>query len=619
MLIATNRASPKWPRAEHGVPENAALYITIGAIVAVATWTILTGLYAVRTRSTADFLMASRAVGPRWNAAAVSGEFLSAASFLGIAGLVLKGGVDALWYPIGFTAGYLALLMFVAAPLRRSGAYTLPDFAEARLGSVRLRRICSVFVVIISWLYLVPQLQGAGLTVAAVTHYPPWIGAAVVMMIVTVAICCGWIHSITVVQAFQYWIKLTALAIPVFVVLIHNAGEKQGFRDSLAAAVPPSFSQATDIRLDHDVTLKVTKPIPVTMTGTLDGQFMNGLVRWAPGEHHVTKDSTLHFDAGSPVPVIDGAAAHNDTWLRPLGNGKHPLLTTYSLIVTFLLGAMGLPHVLGRYYTDPDGLAARRTTLLVLALLGLFFLFPMVSGWLARLYVPKLLVTGNTDAALLLLPSAALGGWLGLLLGGLVAAGAFAAFVSAATGLVVSIAGVLSTDVLPGRLRNVRAVTMAWSVPLAFMLAVSPLDLAQGVGLAFAVAASSFCPLLVLGIWWRGLTDVGAAAGMLVGGGLALAAVLPAAAGVLPPGWQVVLALPTACTAPLAFLTMVVVSRRTSDRVPTEVSRILLRLHAPDRLGWSGDRERGQLEARVGMAAAALSRIRGGRHRRPSS
>ncbi|MGB8258680.1 MAG: cation acetate symporter, partial [Pseudonocardiaceae bacterium] len=216
---------------------------------------------------------------------------------------------------------------------------------------------------------------------------------------------------------------------------------------------------------------------------------------------------------------------------------------------------------------------------------------------------------------LLLLPRAALGGWPGLLLGGLIAAGAFAAFVSAGTGLVVSIAGVLSTDVLPGWLRDFRAATAAaWSVPLAFVLAVSSLDLAQGVGLAFAVAASSFCPLLVLGIWWRGLTDVGAAAGILAGGGLSFAAVLPAAAGVLSPGWQAMLAQPAVFTVPLAFLTMVVVSHRTSDRIPSDVSRILLRLHAPDRLGLSEDRDLDQLGARAGMAA--LPRMRGGRHRR---
>ena len=84
-------------------------------------------------RTTSDLFVASRAVTPWWNAAAISGEYLSAASFLGIAGLQMKLGAGALWLPLGFTAGYLALLLFVAAPLRRFGSYTISDFAEARL------------------------------------------------------------------------------------------------------------------------------------------------------------------------------------------------------------------------------------------------------------------------------------------------------------------------------------------------------------------------------------------------------------------------------------------------------------------------------------------------------
>ncbi|MGH3833066.1 MAG: cation acetate symporter [Pseudonocardiaceae bacterium] len=585
-------------------------------MVSIALWTTLTGFYGRRARYISDFLLTSQTLGPRLNAAAISGEYLSAASFLGVAGLVLKGGTDALWYPVGLTAGYLALLLFVAAPLRRSGAYTLPDFAEARLGSGWLRRVCAAFVVIIGWLYLVPQLQGAGLTLQVVAHAPRWVGAAVVMVIVTVNLHVG-SRSITLVQAFQYWMKLTALAVPVFVLLLHHAGDNQGFRNSPGASAAPRFAHALDVRLDHAVTLEVTEPTRVTVTGTQGGCPRRGMMSWAPGEHSCAEDTTLHFAAGSPVPVVSGAAVNDDNWLRPLSQGRHPLLATYSLITALLLGAMGLPHVLGRYYTHLEGAAVRRTTLLVLALLGLFYLFPMASGWLARSYLPNLLVSGNTDAALLLLPRAALGQWPALVLGGLIAAGAFAAFVSAATGLVVSVVGVLSTDLLPARLRKVRApVLVAWSVPLAFILAVSALDLAQGVGLAFAVAASSFCPLLVLGIWWRGLTDVGAAAGMLAGGGLAVCSVLPAAAGVLPPGWQEMLAQPAAFTVPVAFLTMVVVSRRTRYRIPSDVSRILLRLHAPDRLGLSGNRQQVQPVARFGMVGGALFRMREGRHRK---
>jgi Na+(H+)/acetate symporter ActP len=97
--------------------------LTVLGIVAAAVATVAIGIYGVRlARTTSDFLVASRTVSARWNATAISGEYLSAASFLGVAGLVAKYGADALWYPIGFTAGYLALLLFVAAPLRRSGA-----------------------------------------------------------------------------------------------------------------------------------------------------------------------------------------------------------------------------------------------------------------------------------------------------------------------------------------------------------------------------------------------------------------------------------------------------------------------------------------------------------------
>lgn len=278
------------------MPEQPDWLFIVGALVAVAAATMASGLYGARTRSTSDFLAASRTVGPRWNAAAISGEFLSAASFLGIAGLVLKGGVDALWYPVGFTAGYLALLLFVAAPLRRSGAYTLPDFAEERLSSARLRKICTCFVIAIGWLYLVPQLQGAGLTVATVLGYPQWVGAAVVMAIVTFNIYTGWMRSITVVQAFQYWIKLTALAVPVFVLLIHHAAESREPRASLGSslgggAASPYFTKATEIRLDSKVVLQVAEPTLLKVS--TDGRPGVQTQTWLPGERDVAKGTKI--------------------------------------------------------------------------------------------------------------------------------------------------------------------------------------------------------------------------------------------------------------------------------------------------------------------------------------
>ncbi|MGC4777922.1 cation acetate symporter [Micromonospora chalcea] len=538
----------------------------VPAIVAVTLVTVGIGFYGLRlARTTSDFLVASRAVSPTWNAAAIGGEYLSAASFLGVAGLILKYGVDVLWYPVGFAAGYLALLLFVAAPLRRSGAFTLPDFCEVRLGSRRLRTLATVFVIFIGWLYLVPQLQGAGLTLATLTGSPYPLGALLVAVVVTANVALGGMRAITFVQAFQYWLKLTALAVPaIFLALQWQA-------DARPAVTPPdgpTFRTATTVVVEHRATL--TLP---------DGDIRE--VR--PGDR-------LEFAAGDPVPEVSGAATGPTEWLLPdtAGENDRGLFATYSLILATFLGTMGLPHVLVRFYTNPDGAAARRTTLVVLALVGVFYLLPTVYGVLGRIYTPQLLVSGQTDAVVVLLPGAALGdGTTGRLLAALVAAGAFAAFLSTSSGLLTSVAGVISTDVLGrGSVRGFRLATViAGGVPALLSLNVSGLDVSQVVGLAFAVAASSFCPLLVLGIWWRGLTDLGAAAGVLVGGGAAVGAVLLTVLGPPLTGWPATLTTqPAAWTVPLAFTVMVLVSMASRRRLPRDVGATMLRLHTPESL-----------------------------------
>ncbi|MFI7279192.1 cation acetate symporter [Micromonospora chersina] len=538
----------------------------VPAIVAVTLVTVGIGFYGLRlARTTSDFLVASRAISPTWNAAAIGGEYLSAASFLGVAGLILKYGVDVLWYPVGFAAGYLALLLFVAAPLRRSGAFTLPDFCEVRLGSRRLRKLATVFVIFIGWLYLVPQLQGAGLTLATVAGSPYPVGALLVAVVVTANVALGGMRAITFVQAFQYWLKLTALAVPaIFLALQWQA-------DARPAVTPPdgpAFRTATTVVVEHRATL--TLP---------DGDIRE--VR--PGDR-------LDFAAGDPVPEVSGTAIGATDWLLPdtAGDDDRGLFGTYSLILATFLGTMGLPHVLVRFYTNPDGAAARRTTLVVLALVGVFYLLPTIYGVLGRIYTPQLLVTGQTDAVVVLLPGATLGdGTTGRLLAALVAAGAFAAFLSTSSGLLTSVAGVISTDVLGrGSVRGFRLATViAGGVPAVLALNVSGLDVSQVVGLAFAVAASSFCPLLVLGIWWRGLTDLGAAAGVLVGGGAAIGAVLLTVLGPPLSGWPATLTTqPAAWTVPLAFTVMVAVSMATRRRLPRDVGVTMLRLHTPESL-----------------------------------
>src|SRR5262245_3964485 len=127
---------------------------SVGAIAAVVLITIGVGARGIRiARTPADFMVAAREVPPALNAAAISGEYLSAASFLGIAGLIFSQGFGSLWYSVGYSAGYLVLLLFVAAPLRRFGAYTIPDFAGGRLNSRMLRQCSTILVLIIGWFY----------------------------------------------------------------------------------------------------------------------------------------------------------------------------------------------------------------------------------------------------------------------------------------------------------------------------------------------------------------------------------------------------------------------------------------------------------------------------------
>lgn len=350
------------------------------SLAGVAAVTVIIGIYGLRiSRTTSDFYVASRTVRPWWNASAIGGEYLSAASFLGIAGLIVLSGVDGLWFPIGYTAGYLMLLLFVAAPLRRSGAHTIPDFTEARLGSVPARRMTSALVVIVGWLYIVPQLHGAALTVHITTGLPDWIGAVAVVVVVCLSVVTGGMRSITFVQAFQFWLKLTALALPAAFMLLTLAGTGE----------------------------------PITDRGAVF------------------------------APALDTVAAPS-------------ALANISLLTALLFGTLGLPHVLVRFYTNPDGDSARRTTLIVLALLSVSYLFPTIFGVLGRLYLPRLAQTDLADATVLLLPERIIGGLPGDLLSALVVAGAFAAFLSTTSGLVVSLAGVISQDLFDGSVSKFR-------------------------------------------------------------------------------------------------------------------------------------------------------------------
>ena len=262
-------------------------------------------------------------------------------------------------------------------------------------------------------------------------------------------------------------------------------------------------------------------------------------------ENRYTVWTTIRMEFAEPTRVVlfneVPNAPDGKTWLRPFGpfTSKHgyPLLYTYSLIIALICGTAGLPHILVRFYTNPDGRAAKRTTLWVMVMLGSFYVFPPAWGTLGRNWMPQLYASGATDSVVIKLPMLLASPLWGNVLAGITSAGAFAAFMSTFSGLLVSMSGALAHDIYGKILRpnsspesrlvafKVAAVLIgAVSMGLGFL--VESFDIAMMVGWAFAIAACSYFPLLLLGAWWPRLTVVGAAGGMLTGGSLALGAIV---------------------------------------------------------------------------------------------
>jgi len=560
----------------------------IAAVVAITLITVALGARGMRVaRTPADFLVAARAVPSLVNASAISGEYLSAASFLGVAGLVYVNGVGALWYPVGYATGYLVLLLFVAAPLRRFGAYTIPDFAEGRLESPLLRKVGTVFVLVIGWFYLLPQLKGAGITLQVVVGSPYWVGVVALGAIVTANIAAGGMKGITVVQAFQFWLKIVAIAVPAIVLLSLTHARA----DALDRPVGATFPVATTVSVTEPIDFTVRKPVVVTASGTLDGRTVDGAVRLTSGRHSAGRGAKLRFPAGAAAPSAVGLdELTGRQWSMPFaraGSGEqHPLAATYGLILATFLGTVGLPHILVRFYTNRDGRSARRTTAIVLLLVSCFYLFPVVFGVLGRLEAPGLYLTANTDSVVLVLPKLAVAGPGGVTLAALVAAGAFAAFLSTSSGLLISVAGALSHDLLDGSVRTFRwCSVVAGALAIGAGLRVGGFSLNLLVGWAFAIAASTFCPLLLLGIWWRRLSRTGCLAGLVVGGLTSATAIAITMLGGGQTGWPaVLLGLPAIWTVPTSFLVMIVVSLLTPGSLPEDVAGKMLVLHLPEGL-----------------------------------
>jgi cation/acetate symporter len=542
------------------------VFAAVATLVSVLAWR--------RTRATTvDFFLAGRKVGMVTNAGAICGDYLSAASFLGVAAAVYASGVDGVWYATGFAAGFVPVLLFVAAPLRRLGSVSLPDFLAVRFGSdhVRLAAVVAVELVILS--YLVPQAVGSGLTwellvgegLAGLSPYAT--GIVVSTLAVSGIVIIGGMRGTTWNQALQFGFLL---AVVVWLAALLWAG---GF------SYPQAVEQASAAPLQAVVGDEV-----VEVVDRLDG----------------------------------GTATFGEPGARYGPAGQ------LALLVTLVLGTAGLPHVMNRYFTAASGAAARTTTVWVIGLAGSFYALAVLLGsatrvlvaaradepWLAELTVDGVLRV--PEHALLVL---------GRLLAdtpgmAVVAAAAFAAMVSTIGGLLLAASASFGHDVVARILRphggprepvrsgqaavlvvSVVAALVALVVEPSQLLATFPSLIATMVTWAFALAGSALTPVVLLGIWWPAATARGAVAGIWAGCAVAVGALsVGLVTGADPSdGLGAVLLAPALVAAPVSALTIVAVSRL--DPGPGVSAAVWTRMH-----GTAFDRQTERL-ARVTLRA----------------
>lgn len=597
------------------------LMFVVGIVVA----TIGLGIYATRlSHTTSDFYVAGRGVNAFMNGSAISGEYLSAASFMGIAGMVMKFGYDVLWYAVGYAAGYVFLLLFIAGPLRRFGAYTIPDFAEGRFDSRNMRKVAVTFALCISFFYMMPQMKGAGITLSQLLGAPYWAGVVVVGAVIALNVILGGMKGITFVQAFQYWAKMFAISIPIFILMAIYGGYGAHVREGGKATPPPVEKSAVykypatgELKVAGPTTLSAVKDTDVKLvTLTPEGKAANteNLTLAKDTQVEFDKGQKLVFPEGGQVTLNAGAKTPNfpkaETWLKPFGpftnKYGYPVLYTYSLIIALICGTAGLPHILVRFYTNPDGREAKKTTLIVIVMLSLFYMFPPIWGALGRNLIPSLYINGATDLVTIKLPIIMSSKIAGQVLQGITSAGAFAAFMTTFSGLLVSVSGGFAHDIY-GRILKPKAspeqrliafkVAAAFSAALAVGLGllVETFDINMLVGWAFAIGASSYFPLLLMGSWWSKLTKAGAVAGMLGGGAAAVGSVVfmmlvdKGIAQAPDPFVATILTQPAIWTVPLAIGLMITISLATQFMVPSDIRLKMLRLHAPEALGLKAD------------------------------
>jgi len=511
----------------------AILVVSLIAVVYVSWWG------KKYTSTTSDFYVAGGKISPRLNGWAMFGDYCSAASFLGVAGAIALAGVDAWWVAIGFFGAWIFVLVALAGPLKSSGKFTVGDVLVGRFGGRSLKFLAMFTTVVIGTLYLVPQIVGAGHLFELLLGWDYMVTVFVSAIIMGLMVVLGGMMGTTYNQAIQGVILLVAmLLLFVLAALLYFGGNPLAIIAQAMNTVPPTEA----VKVMAQVT------VPPTPEGAY-GPF-------------VLAEAVRAGFANLPHALTPGIATP-DAWNQ------------LSLVLGLLLGVAGLPHILIRFYTVKDAKDAKKGAEITIAGLAVFYIAVLFVGFATMMVLYPALIEmlqagqrGRATNMAIPLLGMELGGEVVL---GIIAAGAMAAMLSTSVGLLISMTTSLSHDVYAGVLRpnstdrervvfaKLGAVVLTL-IALVASIWLKDQNVAILVAMCFGIAASTFAPVLILSVWWKGLTKEGVIAGLVVGLVVSLVftfarfAAVPEIAGIR------VLGNPALYGVPAALITIIVVS-----------------------------------------------------------
>ncbi|PMS18130.1 cation acetate symporter [Trinickia dabaoshanensis] len=561
--------------------------------VPIAVYAVI-GLLS-RTSDLVEYYVAGRRVPAAFNGMATAADWLSAASFIGLAGSLYATGYDGLAYMMGWTGGYCLVAFLLAPYVRKLARYTIPDFLGTRYSSNVVRGIAAMAAILCSFVYLVAQIQGVGLIATRFIGVDFAIGIACGLAGILVCSFLGGMRAVTWTQVAQYVILISAFLIPVSMIAhkdglgwvpqltygrmmermekldrtVRDSPQERSVRASYrewAAQIDVRLAALPGSYLDEKARLMRELDDLRRRNGPLrDIHAREAALEAFPRDAAAARvvwtqeRDDLLARATDPVPMYEPFPAASDDERR---THERNFL---SLLLCLSLGTASLPHILSRYNTTTSVSSARRSVAWTLFFIALFYVTVPVLAVLIKYDVMTHLVgrsmadwptwvtqwhraepglvgidVGNGDGIIrwsairlqpdmVVLAAPEIAG-LPYVISGLVAAGALAAALSTADGLLLTIANALSHDIyyhmVDPEASSQRRVTISKILLLGVALFASYVaSLNTGnilflVGAAFSLAASSFFPVLVLGVFWKRTTQRGAVAGMLAGLGV---------------------------------------------------------------------------------------------------